>query len=61
MEELSMGRTEGAEGVCNPIERIMSTNWTSPSRAPRDQITNQRVCLKESMALVAHIAEDVHI
>jgi len=23
------GRTEGAEGVCNPIERTISTNQTS--------------------------------
>jgi len=30
-------RTEGAEGVCNPTGRtITSTNQTPPSRAPRD-------------------------
>jgi hypothetical protein len=23
------GRTGGAEGVCNPIRRTISTNWTS--------------------------------
>jgi hypothetical protein len=28
------GRTEGAEGVCNPIGRTISTNQT-PSELPR--------------------------
>jgi hypothetical protein len=30
------GRTEGAEGVCNPIGKTISTNHTHPPRAPRD-------------------------
>jgi hypothetical protein len=25
------GRTEGAEGDCNPIRRTISTNWTTQS------------------------------
>jgi hypothetical protein len=25
------GRTEGVEGVCNPIRRTISTNWTTQS------------------------------
>ena len=28
--ERARGRTEGAEGGCNPIGRTISTNWTTP-------------------------------
>jgi hypothetical protein len=28
---IARGRIEGAEGYCNPIGRIISTNWTTQS------------------------------
>jgi hypothetical protein len=49
------GRTEG---VCNPIERTISTNQTPTPRVPRDETTNQRVHMEGPMAPAAYIAEN---
>ena len=50
------GRTEGAEGVCNPIERkTISTNQTTPE-LPRT--TSQRVHMERLMVQGAYVAED---
>jgi hypothetical protein len=43
------GRTGGAEGYCNPIERTCN--------APRDQTTNQGVCREGSRAPDTYVAE----
>jgi hypothetical protein len=50
-------RTEGAEGVCNPIGRTtIPTNQAA--RAPRDKATNQGVHMEEPIAPAGHLAED---
>ena len=50
-------RTEGAEGVCNPIERTTaSTNQTHQSS--QGLTTNQRVHMEELMTPDIHIEED---
>ena len=57
------GRTEGGEGVYNPIENTtISINQTdSHPRAPKDLTTNQRVCMEGSMTLATYEAEDCGI
>jgi hypothetical protein len=50
------GRTEEAEGVCNPIGRTTKSTNQSP-RTFRDYTTNQRVHLEEPMASAAYVAE----
>ena len=51
--------TEGAEGVCSPMEgATVSTGQTPPPGAPRDWTTNQRVHMEGPMALATYVAED---
>jgi hypothetical protein len=39
--------------------RTIST--IGPPRAPRDKITNHRVCMEEAMTTDTHVAEDDHV
>ena len=51
--------TEGAEGVCSPMEgATVSTVPDPPSpRAPGDWTTNQRIHMERPMALATYVAE----
>jgi hypothetical protein len=51
------GRTERAEGVCNPIG-ITTNQPTRASRAPKDYTTNQRVHIEQPMAPAPYGGED---
>jgi hypothetical protein len=48
--------TEGAEGVCIPIEE--ATVSTGPPGAPRDGTTNQRIHMEQPTVLATYVAED---
>jgi len=48
-------RTEGAEGVCNPIGRTISTNQIPQSS---QGLNHQRVHMEGPMTPAAYVAED---
>ena len=49
--------TEGAEGVCSPMEGATVSTGQTP-RAPGDWTTNQRIHMGGPMVLVTYVAED---
>jgi hypothetical protein len=50
-------RTEGAGGVCNPIQRTTISINQAP-KALRDYMTNQRVNMRGYMAPAIYVDED---
>jgi hypothetical protein len=55
MEELGEGPKE-LKGIVTAYEE--QYQLAGPPRAPKDQITNQRVHMEEPMAPAAYVAED---
>jgi hypothetical protein len=51
------GKTEGAEGVCNPIGRAISTNQTTQNQLPGIKLPT-RVYMDGSIGPATCVAED---
>jgi hypothetical protein len=51
------GRTEGAEGICNPIEKNNNINQSEPPELPGTKPPT-RVYMERTMAPAAYVAED---